>query len=1003
MSTEPSVRTPFAARRRGLSTVVSAILIVVVLAIVGVGSYAVLGGFSKASPLTCEPITAPACAQFQNLHDVALILPFKSVQQGNSVPFTASLPAGEPTSTYTFNFGDGSKAVSTGSPTLSHSFHDIGTYLVYVTASVHGVVHDNLYRLVQVQVTSSYSATTAGNVPGIVGSIVSNSTAHAGTPQVTAAIVPGQSVTVTASYTSAPTDPAFSVVLPKITSTGTLSGETATNASATATATFPAPGVYNITFQGGAKSTNTTVPVDYNWTVFVGAVGAHPGVAGLTNAKDPHPGTIIAYELVPGGAFSEDPAIDYETAGAEAIFNVYQTLVAYNGTQTGPNPDDFVPQLATCVPGSPQCQRMYGGDSLLNGYNYTFVIQANSSFYDPATGNHWGVYPTDVEFSILRTLGFSDLPFPTANPGWIIGQSLLGPGNNTWDSLHGAYNNTPLNASNSMTINGTECADIHAINNPADHGCITFHVYGHNENWPYFLELVADPLGGAVVPCGWFSAPSQAAGIPFWTRGNISGSGDQPCATPGNASLGVPFGQMPLRGWDQWQQLGSGAFASYLGHVQWNMLGSGPYSVATYQIAEGYTLKANPAYGSNPDCTWTGCQPNPHTYAGTVEVTWETSAQPGEQSDIAGTADFASIPATDFSLFIQLINLGKLQAISAPTINIGFQAFDLNFNVGTSQRYTTTTINVHGDFFSYLGMREFFARAYPYTTIENTINTKDGIQLGFNYGGAIPQFMANYYPTNIPWPNSDPCTTVSNPACPSYWWAQMQNPTGQYYDPQIAACTSSNPCQLPLFGTTGNPTGDEINSLWTSEISSLSNGAIKATAVDVDFVSIIQGAQGSAPGLNPFPLFGLGWAPDYPDPTDYVVPLYSSNATYTYGDSVEESLYTPAFTTGCAQPYTDYSYWANATISQACQGIAYKAMLKAMSVAAVTPTGPLRVQLYDEVEKIAYALSLYVYTTQGNFVDGVAPWLNPSSVNTNVTVGTEDNLFYTLTGNNFLP
>jgi hypothetical protein len=231
----------------------------------------------------------------------------------------------------------------------------------------------------------------------------------------------------------------------------------------------------------------------------------------------------------------------------------------------------------------------------------------------------------------------------------------------------------------------------------------------------------------------------------------------------------------------------------------------------------------------------------------------------------------------------------------------------------------------------------------------------------------------------------------------------MQNTSGPYYDPEIASCSSSNPCQLPLFGTTGNPTGDEINSLWTSEISSLTNGAVKATAVDVDFVSLIQGAQGSAPGLNPFPLFGLGWAPDYPDPTDYVVPLYSANATYTYGNSVEESLYTPQYTTGCVHPYTDYSYWANATITQACQGVAYKSMLKAMSVAASTPTGPGRVLLYDQVEKIAYALTLYVYTNQNNFVDGVAPWLNPSSVNTNVTVGTEDNLFYTLTGNNFLP
>jgi peptide/nickel transport system substrate-binding protein len=1003
MATKFSTRTPFAARRRGLSTVVSAILIVVVLAIVGVASYAILGGFTTAAPLTCQPISAPQCAKFQNLHDVTLVLPFKSVQQGQSVPFTASLPSGESASTYTFNFGDGSKAVATSSPSLDHAFSNIGTYLVYVTANVNHVLHDNLYGLVQVVVTSSYSAATAGSVPGIAGSLVSNSTAHAGTPQITAAIVPGQSVSVSATYTSAPTNPAFTVVPPKIVSSGTLSAVVTSNASAGATATFPSPGVYNITFEGGASNATGTVPVNYNWTVFVAPVGLHPGIAGLTNVRDPHPGTVISYELAPGGALSEDPAIDYETVGAEAIFNIYQTLIAYNGSATGPSPDDFVPVLATCVPGSVQCQNLYGGDSLVNGYNYTFVIQANTSFYDPATGNHWGVYPTDVLFSMIRTLGFATLPFPTANPGWIIAQSLLSPGNTTWDSIHGSYNNTPANVSAAMTVNESGACPAAALTSSADHGCITFHVNGHDENWPYFLELIADPLGGAIVPCGWFSAPSQAAGVPFWTRGNISGSGDQPCAMPGTAGLGLPFDQMPSHGWDQWQQLGSGAFGSYLGHVQWNMVGSGPYALGSYQIAEGYTLKANPSYGSNPFCTWSGCQPRPNTYASTVEVTWETSAEPGEQAYIAGSADLASIPSTDFSLFIQLINLGKIQAISAPTISIGFEAFDMNFNVGTAQRYTTTTINVPSTWFSYLGMREFFARAYPYSTIQNTINTKDGIQLAFDYGGAIPQFMANYYPTNIPWPNTDPCPSASNDTCPAYWLAQMQDPSSQYYDPQIAPCTSANPCQLPMFGETGNPTGDEINALWTSEISQLSGGAIKVSPVDVDFVQLIEGAQGSAPGQNPFSLYGLGWAPDYPDPTDYVVPLYNSNATYTYGDAVEQSLYTPQFTTGCAEPYTDYSYWANATITQACQGVAYKSMLKAMTVASTAPAGPLRVLLYDEVEKIAYGLSLYTYTGQSNFVAGVAAWLNPSSINTNVTVGTEDTLYYELSGNNFLP
>ncbi|MCI4325284.1 MAG: PKD domain-containing protein [Thermoplasmata archaeon] len=1006
MATQMTVRPPLAGRTRGLTTVTSAILIVVVLVVVGVGAYALEGGFSKPSPLTCQPLSAPACASFQNLHDVVLELPLKSIQEGSSVPFTVSLPAGESASTFNVNFGDGTPVVSSKSPSISHAYSNIGTFLVYVTASVNGVQHDNLYGLVQVSVTSSYSAATAGTVPGISGLLVSNTTAPAGTPQVTAAIVPGQSVTVSASYTTAPTNPAYTVIPPtmKVSSGGTITNPTGpSNSSASATATFQSPGSYEVSFVGGGTNGVTPVVISYNWTVFVAPAGLHPGISGLTNVKDPHPGTIISYELAPGGGLSEDPAIDYETVGTEPIINVYQTLLTYNGTVTGPTPDSFVPVLSTCVPGSAECAKLYGGNTLISGWNYTFVIQPNATFYDPATQTTWPVYPTDVEFSMIRSLGFSTLPFPTANPGWIIGQSLLSPGNSTWDSIHGPYNNTPENVSAAMTINGTDCPSS-VLSDPSARGCITFSAHGHNENWPYFLELLADPLGGSVVPCGWFSAPAQASGIPYWSRGNVSGSGDHPCPMPGTGGYGVPFSQMPSQGWDQWEQLGSGSFGgSYLGHVQWNLVGSGPYAIANYQIAVGYTLKANPSYSQNPDCTWTGCPPRAGSYASTVEVTWESAAQPGEQAYIAGTADLASIPSTDFSLFIQLINLGKIQAISAPTITIGFYPYDLDFNVGTAQRYTTSTVNVPSTWFSYLGMREFFSRAYPYATIENTINTKDGIQLGFNYGGAIPQFMANYYPTNIPWPNSDPCSDASNMSCPIFWWNAMHNPSSGYYDPQVATCTSSNPCQMPMFGTTGNPAGDQVLALWTSELSTLTGGALKVTPVDIDFVAIITNAQDEGPGNNPMPVYGLGWAPDYPDPTDYVIPLYSANATYTEGDSVEQSLYTTAFTTGCAQPYTDYSFWANQTITQSCQGIAYKAMLKALTVAASTPAGPARVMLYDEAEKIAYGLSLYTYSTQSNIVASVAAWLNPSSVNTNVTIGGGgDTLFYELTGNDLV-
>ncbi|MGP8077853.1 MAG: hypothetical protein ACLQC7_08750, partial [Thermoplasmata archaeon] len=131
----------------------------------------------------------------------------------------------------------------------------------------------------------------------------------------------------------------------------------------------------------------------------------------------PHPGTLTVYEILPGGSNTEDPSVAYDTGSYEAILNVYQTLVNYNGNST----DTFVPTLAVCVPRTPQCSTDYpgftgiydqtgavftGGVGQLPTY-WTYVIDKQASFYDPTTTTSWGVYPSDVMFSLARTIAFA--------------------------------------------------------------------------------------------------------------------------------------------------------------------------------------------------------------------------------------------------------------------------------------------------------------------------------------------------------------------------------------------------------------------------------------------------------------------------------------------------------------------------------------------------------------------------------------------------------------------
>ena len=954
---------------------------------------------------TCVPVSNPICSTLTVSNDVSLLIPFASARTGNLVPITASVPGSDGVvSSYQFFFGDGTNATST-SQTVNHAYTYPGNYIVYALATINGQKHDSYYDLGVVSISAASTSSNAAEQPGVSGAILANTTSQAGA---TAILQPGQSVTVSGAYTSQPTNPDFTYESPTIVSSGTLSGASNTSSSATATVSFASSSTNDkstVTFVGKALGTDGSVVYqNFTWTVFVAPSGIHAGTQALGGASSsPHSGSLVIYELAPGGSTSEDPAVDYETVGYEPILNIYQTLIAYNGSDTGPTFASYVPVIAACVPGSDtganNCNQLFGS-TLINGSDYTFVISGSAQFYDPTTQASWGVYPTDVLFSIARTMGFAVEPCFGCNNGWIVTQALLSSGNGSWDGgLHGARNNTPSNVYNAITLNESGYCTAQMMAAPY-HGCVTFHANGNGLNWPYFLELIGDPLGGSIVPCGWFSANAQAAGIPYWTEGNSSGSGDHPCAAPGQGGYGVA--SPPAKGWDSWEK--NGASPPFVGNVQWNMVGSGPYYMNLLNIAQSYSLKANPAYTGNPLCTWTGCWPQAKQYAGTVTVTWETTQLPGETAYQNGVADFASIPSTDTGLLLQMVQQGKIKTLGFPGISIDFMPFNFAFNVANAKHYTTNPITVSSDLFSYDGLRQFVVHSYPYATIQSTINTKDGIQYDFNYGGAIPQFMANYYPTNVSWPSGDPDSNPNDAGGAAWWWAQITSSTSPFYDPELASCTSSNPCQFPLFGETGAPDLDQRINLWASEINSLSGGALRANPLDINFVDLVINSLYSGPYQNAMPLYRLGWAPDYPDPTDYMVPLYYPDSSYTASDTVWEQTQLTQFNDSSCHPWSDWTWYSNYVAANHgfptnCQGAAYSAMNLGMKLAAVMPAGAARVLAYNEVENIANGLALYAYTFQTSLVASYANWINGATINTNVTIGGgNDQTWFTIQG-----
>ncbi len=774
-----------------------------------------------------------------------------------------------------------------------------------------------------------------------------------------------------------------------------------------------------------------------------------PSAAVPSSAEGPHPGTLDVFEPVPGGATTLDPAAAYDTTSYEVILNVYQTLVSYNGSTTG----SFVPTLATCVPGQgTQCATDYGtgftGIFNATGGNFTgtngapvywtFVIDPAAHFYDPGTGTSWKVYPSDVMFSIARSLAFADVPYATKTAGWILAQALLPPGNDKWDnSLHSPYNNTPAQIYDSMLVNDSAYCPAKAMNGVQGNGCITFVADGSSQVWPEFLDFVEDNLGASVVPCGWFSA--QGANITGWS-GSAAAHGDGSCKLPdggsttNNSAWSTYVGGLGDTYWDTYEALDNNWPAPNQG-VEKALVGSGPY-YASVNWGLSYDLAANPGYAEPSGCsgaaslaTYSGyCDPAPGAYIPKVDVTWETSKQGdslGTDAIEAGTADFAGIYTTQTTSLLGYVHSGLWQYNLFPTLSTGFtpinlgisySAFDTDF-AGVSPSGSNP---INATLLTDLGIRNFYVQAYPYTTIEEDINTVDDIQFSFNAGGPIPFGMGNYYPSNVSWPSlmGDPIgANATHVGSAQWWWNQLVNETtGPYYNATLVKdCVgASSPCSWYVGYFDGAPVGETVINDWAGEIYNISQHALEPVPLAETFTQFLTAFAGA----YEVPLassFGFGWAPDYPDPTDYAAPMSQANGDYTGPDAFSEQLLTGGGgpwnatnpspyenNTTCGHSgigpgsYGNLTYWANqanvtnlttGNFSSECQGVAYAVANYWLGITGALAAGPTRILQYNLEEQILNRLAMYIYNGQTNELVGFAPWIDKTSINENPVIG----------------
>jgi len=487
-------------KKRGLYAIVAVVVVIVVIVAV-------------ATVLLYKPTTVTPTPTAPTLVSVTPSTQLTTV--GSTVQFVASVTGN--VTTVSWSFGDGATAIGLS---VNHTYTEPGTYLVFVNASGPSGYANNLKTLIPISISpESINPLIASEITQPV--LTLNTTLNPNAPiynvNKTAEFLEsylqpptatnwtigyyvmnfgdGSPVIITPVYynfSSGVFEPnllnhiftksGFYVVnLTIITYNESLFSSSIVTNNTTSIQYLPL-NEYN-----QVLSSNQHFEVSYIRTIFVATPQQSVGIL-KTPVSSVSSQNINVAEVVAGGPYSFDPAIDYESAGWEIIVNVYETLITYNGSQVSES--SLIPMVATNVPS------ISNGEISENGLNYTFYIRPNLKF---SNGDSLNVF--DVYASIVRTLLFMQGSPGTA--GWIIAQDLL-PGGG-W--------------ANGLFTNGTALYDniTRAITYDNATQSITFHL-SHPD--PAFLDYVADPLGGAIMDWNWLV--QNGAGITFTPAGFLA-------------------------------------------------------------------------------------------------------------------------------------------------------------------------------------------------------------------------------------------------------------------------------------------------------------------------------------------------------------------------------------------------------------------------------------------------------------------------------------------------